>query len=400
MGGNLRKLLIATAIIVCASPAAYTADLPTACGSISAHTEPERSLRSCNSALTAQGLTPEQRAEFLFRRGESNYWSYNYNEALQDLDQALELRPEHVPALIRRAWLFVQLGRYDKAYRDAVQALAKSGNDTDANFVMAFVLIHSGDSSAKHAAEAGLLRIVESDPDHYLSKLNLANLYMDDFGKPELALQYLNQILAQPPDKVNSVPFKKQQAQYRVYGLYGRVRFTKADFLIRMNRIEEALKELDKLIQDEPDVPEGYELRYRVVYGGSDFDGMKSDLDQVERLNPKSPELVWGRYNLYQETGKIDLAEKILDDAIDNSASSRVRAWASYKRAQVKKTRKNLDGALADLEESINLDPRWLAQVVTQTQALGYYELESAEDLNAELRNALQACLIDPECAL
>jgi len=141
--------------------------------------DPEKQFAHCDEALKA-ALDTKPRAFLQFKRGEALYWMDNFGPALADVDLAIQGDPQLVPAYIRRTWIYLTLGQWQKASRDIEEILAQEPGNAEGLFALSYLYTSTEPNSAR-ALEA-LRQSLEINPDFHLARLNLAyrNYYLGD----------------------------------------------------------------------------------------------------------------------------------------------------------------------------------------------------------------------------
>jgi len=86
--------------------------------------QPADAVKTCSDLLESGHLTDEDRAGVLVSRGNSLYETRDFNAAVQDYEQAVELDPASTVARGRKALAFVAIGRVRQAQRDILELVA------------------------------------------------------------------------------------------------------------------------------------------------------------------------------------------------------------------------------------------------------------------------------------
>lgn len=137
------------------------------------------------------------------------------------------------------------------------------------------------------------------------------------------------------------------------------IRIRKARILIRSNHLPEAMQVLDETILTNPDVFEGYHIKFSLLMQMNQFDEAEKLLNTALDLFPQDYGFALDKVSLRIQQGKVDEALEILaelenaDDA-DDSLQRRVY----MERAQIHADCEDVDGAVAALEQAKSLSEK------------------------------------------
>ncbi|MEX0317241.1 MAG: tetratricopeptide repeat protein [Ruegeria sp.] len=161
---RLIALFIAAAAVFIASTDALRssnryADLAATCQSNSA--KPKDVVNACTSLLEVEGLSPADKGLFLRERAWAHQCNRHYEDAIADVDQALQLQPENVRNWVWRAYINSSVGNRAAATEDFDRALTIKPDST-------YVLWNRAKLHVRHEEHQNALRdyerILEIDP--------------------------------------------------------------------------------------------------------------------------------------------------------------------------------------------------------------------------------------------
>src|SRR5260370_22252704 len=98
-------------------------------GKVRAGANLELVIDACTAIIQAGQETPKQLAFALANRGYAYRNKYEYDRAIQDLDQAIKLDPDNALAFVNRGDAYRNKREYDHAIRDYDQAIKLDPND-------------------------------------------------------------------------------------------------------------------------------------------------------------------------------------------------------------------------------------------------------------------------------
>lgn len=87
------------------------------------NTNPDVALQGCTAVIASGQLSGEDLAKALNNRGLAYSNKANYDQAIQDFDRALSLKPDTVEALNNRGLAYEQKGDFDRAMQDYDEAI-------------------------------------------------------------------------------------------------------------------------------------------------------------------------------------------------------------------------------------------------------------------------------------
>jgi tetratricopeptide (TPR) repeat protein len=122
------------------------------------------------------------------------------------------------------------------------------------------------------------------------------------------------------------------------------IRIRKARLLLQSNHIPEALQTLDETILTNPDVFEGYHLKFSILMQLKQYDKAEEVLKTAMDLFPKDPGFIIDKVTLFIEQKKVDEAFALLDELEKaEGTDDAVRRRIYMERAQIYATRDMLN---------------------------------------------------------
>ncbi|MBL8146464.1 MAG: tetratricopeptide repeat protein [Anaerolineae bacterium] len=153
---------------------------------------PEVALGYSDQALE---LRPGEFAGRYVTRGEILMDLRNYEAAIEDFQQALDLNPENFDALTGLADSLLRIGEYDAGFNPVNQALTQNPDSLVARVIRGYLYLNTDEPEL---ARADFERVIELDPEHADALGGLGDLAYnaDDF---EAAVRFYQQAVASDP---------------------------------------------------------------------------------------------------------------------------------------------------------------------------------------------------------
>lgn len=182
-----------------------------------------------NTFQAATKLAPKNQKIKLQLSAEQLHFN-QFSECHKNIDELLEINPQHVRGIIRSGEIYRQEQKRSEALKLFKQALAIAPQNRKANLEVARELKYSGDLEA---AAAQLHKALEYHPDDFEILMQLVQLEQKQL-KLEIALDYIDKVIDHYPDRIK--PHLKM-----------------IDILVQLDRFDEAKHHLKILHQKYPD---------------------------------------------------------------------------------------------------------------------------------------------------
>jgi tetratricopeptide (TPR) repeat protein len=238
-----------------------------------------------------------------------------YEKAIADLDQAIELDPEYALAYNHRGAAYFSLGEYEKAIADYDRAI-----ELDPEYAMAYnnrgyAYLNLGEYEK---AIADWDQAIELDPELAMAYNNRGYAYLN-LGEYEKAIADLDQAIELDPEL--AMAYGNRGAAYLSLGEY-----------------EKAIADCDQAIALDPELAMAYNNRGAAYLNLGEYEKAIADLDQAIALDPELAMAYNNRGAAYLNLGEYEKAiadyERVL--ALTNNPSLRQMA---ERKSQVLKAR-------------------------------------------------------------
>ena len=299
--------------------------------------------------------------------GDAYYMLGNAYTATQDLDRALEaysqaIQRDAAPDSLRRevqfqkAWTLYENERYEEGSR-AFASLARDGSgqrSRDALFWNADCRYQTGDDSG---ARAGLLRYLERYPDgrhataaqyalgwtyfrqrQYRPAAQAFRTFLDTYREPDGEIPYRQDARLRLADSYYAMKrYDDAVAEYRRvdgqgvdYALY-----QTGEALSRADRFDEAIRTLQRLVQEYPDSPWREQARLRIggiQFQNQDYEGARQTYREIIAQSPGDQVAARAQYGIgdtYYNAGAMDEAVEAYRTVLEEYPKSRYASDAA-----------------------------------------------------------------------
>lgn len=365
------------------------------CKSINSNVETDAAYEACDRALLRTNLMDHERAVLLLRRGEAAYWAASFDRALADLDEALRFNPDLNEAYLRRAWIKKKTQQHAGALQDLSTILSRDPDNADVHFAIGY--FYKDTPAWKTKTMPAFKRALELNPDHHLTRFNLAQLYYNRYNEMDRALAEYDIILRASDEELSKIKVWREPGEPK-FDLRAETRIGRAYVRIQLQDFPKALAEFNDLVTLYPqrsDVLSGRSQVYSAIYQYSEA---LIDAEAAIKINPygeiQKVVRVKALYHLGRLEEALTAADKVLNSAISNQSRGEVLFWRAY----INKKLDRPEDVLRNFEQSFALEPHFLKGSLYRLKNFGYYEGEMTDNYSERARNGLQACIVDPEC--
>jgi len=328
--------------------------------------------------------------------------------ALAAAEEAVRVAPDDDRALLRKAEVLVEMGyaakdkeKIAEGRRIADEVLAAEPSNAGALFVKAKIALAEGNADE---AVASLRKSVDARPDwaqtHFVLGTALALQNENTAARTELAraleidasLSEAHQVLAQVHSRLGEHEYAIEEGRLflREKPEADNVRVLVAQSLLRLNRVDEALKELESV----PEEKRGGEIRYalgRIYLARGDLTRGRAEIEAALAALPGNPEILGTLLRLDQHEGRLEESRKRIDAALEASPGS---AGLERLKGQVLLASGKGDEAEAAFRRAIELDPN---DVQSYRLLASYYQMHGR--LQDTLQTFESAVKVDPRSA-
>ena len=357
----------------------------------------------CNKALEADDLSDDTRAAIDLQLGQALYFAHRPELALSPLNEAIRLDPKSDQAFRRRGWSYVMLGYHTQAISDFTDYLALSPDDPDAQFGLAFAQRNAGGRCDR--AMRDYERILADHPDHYITRYNLADAYYCVDGHQIRQLEEYSKLIAAGRGAIAGVTYYSR-AGAEDYDFYALVLEARAEVLMNTGRYDDAQADYDWLTGNYPTKIAPRVNRSSANYHRGDVMAALDDAEAALKLDPDFPPAQKAKLTVLQSLHRFDEMLDYASDVLNRGHTSEEAPFFHIYRGQALKQLGYRQEAIKDINQAMAGNDMLVWSVHTQLQQSGYlfgpeqmYGRDPLPDFRAApFANALEACMIDPEC--
>lgn len=234
-------------------------------------------------------------SEFYFIEGMRYFVLEDYDKAKTNFEKVLDIDPNLAAAHYKIADLYLIQGQADKAMPFAKKALELDSKNKAYYLILARIYEFQQDYQRAALTLKELIENVEGGEEHYFD-LALIQTYLEDY---EGALETYDKVL-------------------EYFGPSSDVMQQKQRLLLRLNRLDEAVKVGQNMISSFPEEKELVYDQIRLLIANDREKEARTILNEKLEESPNSPEALILLSDLYRSEGKIDSANVQLNKAFQS----------------------------------------------------------------------------------
>ena len=308
------------------------------------------------------GAKPNDAEGFLNRAGARGF-NGDRNGAIADLSHAIDLDPKSEPAVYRRGAFKLQKGDYDGAITDLSRAIELSPNTADYYNDRGLAKLNKHDNDG---AIVDFTRAIELDAKNAIAYRNRA-MAKNIKGDAEGALADYNGAIELDPKNAGA------------FSSRGMIKKSKGD-------LDGAISDFSSAIEINPKLAVAYKNRGEARQTKGDAAGAKEDLKHAGELDPQ----------LRYEASSADHIDRDIAKGTEKQSPGSAKTIEDFfNRAIAKKAAGDLDGAIADYDRAIQLDPKEAA--IYNNRGLAK---QAKGDLDAAIVDFNRAIQLNPKDAV
>ncbi|MEH2267934.1 MAG: tetratricopeptide repeat protein [Nostoc sp.] len=333
----------------------------------------------------------------LYEAGVNKYDAGNYEGAIEDFNQVIELDPQNAVAYNRRGDAYYRLGDYEQAQADASQAILLNPQDANAYFDRGFAIselgkykeaiadytqaiklnsenayayygrgLARGQLKDNKGAIGDFSKAIALKPQYteaYLQRgilrrrLRLPQGAIQDFDRvikinPSDAKAYYQRGLTQSINKQKYAAVKDYTDAININPKYIEAYLNRGDVYSDLGDNLEATEDYNTILQIDPKFIAAYIHRGIHHFSFGDYKGAIEDYTAALKLDPNNIAVYNNRGNAYLELGNKKAANQDYSRAIAINANN---ALAYYNRGVIRTKQKNKQGAIADFKKAAKL---------------------------------------------
>ncbi|MBW4612311.1 MAG: tetratricopeptide repeat protein [Desmonostoc vinosum HA7617-LM4] len=304
---------------------------------------------------------PPSKTQQFYQSGVDKYQSGKYQQAVEDLTQAIAADNQNAAAYNKRGDAFYRLGDFQKAQADSSQAILLNPQDANAYYDRGFSLYEMSQQKEAIADHTQAIKLDPKNPYTYYGR-GLAHVKLKSYKQ---AIKDFNQAIA----------LKSNYAKaYLQRGLIHR----------RLKLRQAAIKDFNQAIKINPKDAKAYYQRGLTQYLSNQKQAAIKDYTNAINLNPKYTEAYLKRADIYSEIG--DKLEATAD--YNKVLQLQPKSITAYiHRGLHRFSFGDYRGAIEDYTEAIELKPNNAAAYNNRGNA--YLELGNKKAANQDYTQAI-----------
>ena len=237
-----------------------------------------------------------------YDNGEKHYLNGEYEKAIIELTNAIELNPNYVDAYHYRANAYMNLGKYDLALADLDKAISISPDNAFLYYIRGLFYKEIGDFDKVLADQNKAISIDPQYGDAYLER----GVAYGNLGDHENALADFSKAIELNPN--NPLFFYNRGSENFTLGKY-----------------DQAIKDFNKAIELDPEYVDAYNNRGVAYAVSGNRKQAISDFDKVIELKPNDTQAYFNRGLTYKTLGQINEAISDFERAFELSTDPEAR---------------------------------------------------------------------------
>src|SRR6266567_2305233 len=298
-------------------------------------------------------------AEGFLNRASARRFNGDVNGAIADCTRAIELDPKSEPAVYKRGALKLQKGDYDGAIPDLTRAIELSPNTADYYSDRGLAKLRKRDNDG---AIVDFTHAIELDAKNVVAYRNRA-LAKNINGDADGAIADYNRAIGLDPKNAGA------------FNSRGMIKKSKGD-------LDGAIADFNSAIELNEKLAIAYKNRGEAKQAKGDAAGANEDLKRAGKLDPR----------LRDEEPSADHVDRSTAKGKEKESAASVEDF--FNRAGAKKAAGDLDGAIADYDRAIQLDPKDAA--IYNNRGLAKQEKSDLDGAIADYNRVIE---LDPKFA-
>lgn len=233
------------------------------------------------------------------KQGEVLYSIGNFEEAKKQYKKAVEADSMNINAYFKLSEAYIMLDDYEKAEQCLENILLIEKENAKAYFYLGNISFLKDDIESGKSYYSKAIHFGFSDVEVFVNYATIC----EEQGDYQEALKYYNKAIIKDKFRAD-------------------IRLRKAQILIAMNKTEEALETLDVFIELDPNLFEGYHLKFLIFLENERIGEAEDVLNKALGLFPDDEGFWFDKILLLQAQQKVDEALQLIESKFSNNDSS------------------------------------------------------------------------------
>ena len=253
-----------------------------------------------------------------------------YEDAIKYFEKAEQIDNMNIDVYLSKGVAYANLESYEPAKLEFEKVLKISKNNGIALFHLGNIEILSGNRARGIELFNNAIANGFDDAQVYFS----LGLMHEEADSDELAIRNYSKAILKDSNRAD-------------------IRIRKVRLLIKNNLLPEALQTIDELILSNPDVFEGYHLKFLVLVSQEKYDDAENVINDAMKLFPKDAAFALDKASLMITRKEYDAALKYLDSIkCDMETDQDIRHSIAMEKSRIYAYQQKMDMAISALEEA------------------------------------------------
>ncbi|CAD8173218.1 unnamed protein product [Paramecium pentaurelia] len=261
-----------------------------------------------------------------YKRNQEFIINYKTEEALLEINNALDLCPQFAEAYTLRSKLYEKMKLYDKALEDVNYSISINNNNAACYYqrgIKLVVIIQATIYWRKLLFDLALqdcMKCLQNNTEFAIGYSRMSNQFigsiMRSFKQKDNELQYLNKLQKKMAIVIRPLIIERFQLSYNINPKFSIAYYNRGNLYTNIGDKDKALSDYNQAILLDPDNAKAYYNRGNLYQTIGDKDKALRDYNQAIQLDPKFSIAYNNRGNLYKDIGEKDKALSDYNQAI------------------------------------------------------------------------------------
>jgi tetratricopeptide (TPR) repeat protein len=350
----------------------------------------------CLQVVEDKSLSQYQSIAVLDRLGDAYYLTGDFGAAEKYTDDVLEVSPGNYDAKLRKIWINYLRGDASGAFDAFTELIDRHPEKVDGFFGIAFIYSAFGKTDEAVTAYQQALKV---DPNYFRTYLNLAGIF-ESRRELKRAHETLDAVLRRDEATLRNDPFFASDPTISDFDLKDMLDFNKANIYRLDGKAANTLSLLEPLVAKFPRNARVHASIAEARYDLKDFHGALTAAQKSNALG-----------TCYRCAAEMEVRLLAIlgrhDDVVSKANEYLAGGLAPLQAAYLQMLRGSSYRKLGKPKEALQSFRTGLTELgqtpwsqLTNLIVAGYYDGTPQDTYNEKIDNALQACILDPECTI
>jgi lipoprotein NlpI len=384
-----RTSALAFAVLLAMSNAARPQSDKPACTTEQMEIDPRSVIAPCSEMLERSDLSPQQRGMALFVRGRGHHRSGQVPLAGIDYDQALALIPDTEELWMSRANVFFRLGARSVGRRYLARAYSLNPKNPRVLYMVGLQAWNEHPDVALDLFSQSLA-IEPAEPYALLFRAQL----LFQARKYDDAFKDIDALIALNSDAINRLGYLDEEGRMRDFHIVALAK--RSYFFEQLAQYDRAEQDVDAAVAYRRTADSLTERGEVLMTRPGRAEDALADLGEATRLDDRYQKAFYTKGLVLTRLKRFDEAFTAFDRALVIKPN---HENALRMRAKMHQALGRPEAAAEDIANAMLMSPTVMRQTIFSLRHAGYWTSRDVPTvMTNELRDAIQACMIDPRC--